>query len=59
MTQDIRLTAGDYTIEQSDKIKLLGLYFTNGLDNGPNKSKIIQKIIRGLIKTRLQTYMSN
>ena len=38
------MTAGDYIIEQSDKIKILGLYFTNGLDNGPNISKIIQKV---------------
>ena len=44
LTQDIRLTGGDYIIEQSDKIKILGLYFTNGLENGPNISKIIQKI---------------
>ena len=41
MTQDIKLTAGDYTIEQSDRIKILGLYFTNGLDNPPNISKTI------------------
>ena len=36
LTKDFRLTAGDYVIEQSDKIKILGLYFTNGLDNEPN-----------------------
>ena len=44
MTNDIKLTAGDYMIQQSDKIKILGLYFTNGLDNGPNVTKIIQKV---------------
>ena len=43
MTEDIRLTAGDYIIDQSDKIKILGLYYTNRLENGPNISKIIQK----------------
>ena len=44
MTKDIRLTAGDYMIDQWDKIKILGLYYTNGLENGPNISKIIQKV---------------
>ena len=44
ISKDMKLTAGDYTIEQSDRIKILGLYFTNGLDNGPNVSKVIQKV---------------
>ena len=44
ITQDTRLTAGDYMIDQSDKIKILRLYYTNGLENGTNISKIIQKI---------------
>ena len=44
MTNNITLTAGDHIIRQSDKIKILGIYFTNGLDNEPNVTKIIQKI---------------
>ena len=44
MTKDITLTAGDNVIEQSDRIMILGLYFTNGLDNEPNVSKMIQKV---------------
>ena len=44
LSNDLKLTAGDYIIQKSDKIKILGLYFTNGLDNTPNINKLIQKI---------------
>ena len=29
-SNDLRLTSGDHIIDQSDKIKILGVYFTNG-----------------------------
>ena len=44
LTKDLKLTAGDYVIEQSDKIKILGIYYTSGLDNEPNINKIIQRV---------------
>ena len=44
LTKDLKLTAGDFVIEQSDKIKILGIYFTSGLDNQPNINKIIQRV---------------
>ena len=44
MTKDIKLTAGDYVIDQSDKIKILGIYYTSGLDNQPNINMIIQRV---------------
>ena len=31
-------------IDQSDKIKILGIYYTSGLDNQPNINKIIQRV---------------
>ena len=47
MSNDIKLTSGNYTIQQSDKIRILGLYFTNGLDSTLNSSRIIQKLSIG------------
>ena len=44
LTKELKLTAGDYVIEQSDKIKILGIYYTCGLDNEPNINKIIQRV---------------
>merc|ERR1712115_5722 len=38
------LKAGDYIIEQKDKIKVLGIYFTSGLTNHVNISNIISKV---------------
>merc|ERR1712115_429254 len=38
------LKAGDYIIEQRDKIKVLGVYFTSGLTNHVNISNIISKV---------------
>merc|ERR1712175_31574 len=38
------LKAGDYIIEQRDKIKVLGIYFTSGLTNHVNISNIISKV---------------
>merc|ERR1712240_617884 len=38
------LTAGEYIIEQVDKIKVLGVFFTSGLSNHANISNIISKI---------------
>ena len=67
--RDIILQANAYTIQQSDKVKILGVYFTSGLDQTPNMQNIIQKvnyriyvlnnIIRFTnIKTRLILYNS-
>ena len=47
ISNDLKLTACDYITQQSDKIKILGLYFTNGLDNTPNISRIVQKLTIG------------
>merc|ERR1712120_29974 len=38
------LKAGDYIIEQRDKIKVLGVYFTSGLTNHVNISNIISRV---------------
>merc|ERR1712115_313235 len=38
------LRAGEYIIEQKDKIKVLGIYFTSGLTNHVNISNIISKV---------------
>merc|ERR1711989_125613 len=38
------LRAGDYIIEQKDKIKVLGIFFTSGLTNHVNISNIISKV---------------
>merc|ERR1712240_813259 len=38
------LRAGDYIIEQKDKIKVLGVFFTSGLTNHVNISNIISKV---------------
>merc|ERR1712240_339477 len=38
------LKAGDYIIEQKDKIKVLGVFFTSGLTNHVNISNIISKV---------------
>merc|ERR1711873_185076 len=38
------LRAGDYIIEQKEKIKVLGVFFTSGLSNHANISNIISKV---------------
>merc|ERR1712175_8816 len=38
------LKAGEYIIQQRDKIKVLGVYFTSGLTNHVNISNIISKV---------------
>merc|ERR1712177_56202 len=42
--QNLILNAGDFIIEQVDKIKVLGVIFTSGLSNLTNISNIISKI---------------
>ena len=42
--QRLILNAGEYLIEQVDKIKVLGVFFTSGLSNHANISNIISKI---------------
>ena len=42
--QNLILNAGDFIIEQVDKIKVLGVFFTSGLNNHANISNIISKI---------------
>ena len=57
MTKDIILTAGNYKIGHSEKIKILGLYYTNGLDNELNVINIIQKVnYRILILGKIMKY---
>merc|ERR1712177_26996 len=43
-TKNFVLKAGNYIIEQKDKIKVLGIYFTSGLSNHANISNIISKV---------------
>merc|ERR1712115_247131 len=38
------LKAGDYLIEQKEKIKVLGVYFTSGLSNHANILNIVSKV---------------
>ena len=42
--RNLVLRAGDYIIEQKDKIKVLGVFFTSGLTNHVNISNIISKV---------------
>merc|ERR1712177_45991 len=42
--QNLILNVGDFIIEQVDKIKVLGVFFTSGLNNHANISNIISKI---------------
>ena len=44
MTKDINLIASDYVIEQSNRIKVLGIYITSGLSNQSNINIIVSKI---------------
>ena len=44
-TNNITLKAANYTILQSDKLKVLGIYFTAGLNQQANINNIISKII--------------
>ena len=46
-TKDIIIQAGKYIIKQSDKLKILGIYITSGLDQTPNVNDIISKSIIG------------
>merc|ERR1712177_33999 len=43
-TKNFVLKAGNYIIEQKEKIKVLGIYFTSGLSNHANISNIISKV---------------
>merc|ERR1712115_318821 len=43
-TKNFVLRAGKYIIEQSEKIKVLGVFFTVGLSNHANISNIISKV---------------
>lgn len=40
----IKLQANQYVIEQTNKIKILGIFITNNMDNTPNINHIIQKV---------------
>ena len=44
ITKDIIIKAGEYVIKQSDKLKILGIYITSGLDQTPNVNNIISKV---------------
>ena len=43
-TKNFVLKAGKYIIEQREKIKVLGVFFTAGLSNHANISNIISKV---------------
>ena len=43
-TKDIFIQAGTFIITQSDKLKILGIYITNDLDQTPNVNNIISKV---------------
>jgi len=43
-TKDIIIQAGQYVIQQSDKLKILGVYITSGLHQTPNVNNIISKV---------------
>ena len=55
-TESIRLRASNYIIEQVSKIKVLGIFITNTLDNQANVNNIVQKvnfrtsILRGIFR---------
>merc|ERR1711895_158322 len=44
ITKDVFIQAGTFIIEQSHKLKILGIYITNGLDQTPNVNNIISKV---------------
>ena len=44
ITKDITIQAGQYVIQQSDKLKILGVYITSGLHQTPNVNNIISKV---------------
>ena len=44
LVSDFIINANQFIIKQSKKIKILGVYYTAGLDNSPNVSNIIQKV---------------
>merc|ERR1712177_35322 len=47
-TKNFVLRAGKYVIEQKEKIKVLGVFFTTGLSNHANISNIISKVNFGM-----------
>ena len=44
LTHNLTLQASNFIIRQSDTIKILGVYFTNSLNNAPNVNNIISKV---------------
>ena len=42
--ETIKLRASNYIIEQVSKIKVLGIFITNTLDNQSNINNIVQKV---------------
>ncbi len=44
ITKDIIIQAGQYVIQQSDKLKILGVYIMSGLHQTPNVNNIISKV---------------
>merc|ERR1711873_40346 len=44
LTDKIQLTASNYTIQQSDSIKILGIHYTKTFDNTKNFNTIISKV---------------
>ena len=41
---NIKLTTNDYTVEQVNKVKALGIYITSGLTNIAMTNNIISKV---------------
>ena len=42
--KNIKLKADIFLIDPSDKVKILGKYYTSGLSNEPNVKQIVQKV---------------
>ena len=40
-SSNINLKAGNFTIKQSDKVKILGVFLTRGMDQTPNIINVI------------------
>ena len=52
LANKIVLQASGYIIEQSKKIKILGIYYTSGLEHQPNINNIISKVNSRIISLR-------
>ena len=59
LVNNISLLANTYIINQSEKVKVLGIYYTSGLDQTPNVSNIIKKVNYRMSTLNKITYYTN